>query len=93
MLTLFHELGHVLLHGDQGLYLNGEKSTAEDEADMYVADVLIPCEYQHRLPRTRDIAAVRTARNQRLRMGSEPAAHMCMGRKIRRSPLFQHELS
>lgn len=59
----------------------------------YVADVLIPCEYQHRLPRTRDIAAVRTARNQRLRMGSEPAAHICMGRKVRRSPLFQHELS
>ncbi|CAB4891468.1 MAG: ImmA/IrrE family metallo-endopeptidase [Actinobacteria bacterium] len=57
--TLFHELGHVLLHGDQELYLNGEKCTAEDEANMYASDVLIPCEYQHRLPRTRDIAAVK----------------------------------
>lgn len=56
--TLFHELGHVLLHGDKDLYLNGEKSTAEDEANAYAADLLIPCEYEHRLPRNRDIGAV-----------------------------------
>ncbi len=56
--TLFHEIGHVLLHGDKSLYLNGEKSVAEDEADAYASEVLIPRQYQHRLPRTRDIAAV-----------------------------------
>lgn len=56
--TLFHEIGHVLLHGDKGLYLNGEKSVAEDEANAYASEVLIPRQYQHLLPRTRDIAAV-----------------------------------
>ncbi len=57
--TLFHEIGHVLLHGDKELYLNGEKNTAEDEASTYACDVLIPREYQHLLPQTRDIAAVK----------------------------------
>jgi HTH-type transcriptional regulator/antitoxin HigA len=57
--TLFHELGHVLLHGDKDLYLNGEQTAAEEEADTYASDVLIPPAFEHRLPRTRDIAAVR----------------------------------
>jgi HTH-type transcriptional regulator/antitoxin HigA len=56
--TLFHEIGHVLLHGDKALYLNGEKSVTEDEANAYASEVLIPRQYQHLLPRTRDIAAV-----------------------------------
>jgi HTH-type transcriptional regulator / antitoxin HigA len=56
--TLFHELGHVQLHGEKELYLNGEQSTAEDEANIYASDVLIPNKYVPRLPRNRDIAAV-----------------------------------
>lgn len=58
--TLFHELGHVLLHGDKELYLQGESTAAEDEADNYASDLLIPPEYISRLPGNRDIAAVRT---------------------------------
>lgn len=57
--TLFHELGHVVLHGDKELYLNGEQNTAESEADRFASDLLIPPEFEHRLPRTRDIGAVR----------------------------------
>lgn len=57
--TLFHELGHVLMHGDKDLYLNGEHTAAEKEANTYASDVLIPPAFEHRLPRTRDIAAVR----------------------------------
>lgn len=56
--TLFHELGHVLLHGDKALYLNGETTAAESEADSYAADLLIPPEFVEQLPRSRDISAV-----------------------------------
>lgn len=56
--TLFHELGHVLLHGDKELYINGDTNSAETEADKYACDVLIPPEYEHLLPRSRDIAAI-----------------------------------
>jgi len=57
--TLFHELGHVLLHGDKALYLNGEKNHAEDEADAYASQVLIPDDDAKRLPPGRDVQAVR----------------------------------
>jgi HTH-type transcriptional regulator / antitoxin HigA len=56
--TLFHELGHVLLHGDKALYLNGEKTAAEDEANAFASELLIPPAYEDRLPRNRDIGAV-----------------------------------
>lgn len=56
--TLFHELGHVLLHGDKGLYLNGDEAQTEDEANAFAADTLIPLEAAHRIPTGRDIAAV-----------------------------------
>jgi len=57
--TLFHELGHVLLHGDdKKLHLNGEDDAAEDEANAYAAEVLIPSEYLSRLPAGRNLAAV-----------------------------------
>ncbi len=56
--TLFHELGHVLLHGERELYLNGESTDAEDEANTFASDLLIPPHFVPRLPRTRDIAAV-----------------------------------
>ncbi|WP_051191977.1 helix-turn-helix domain-containing protein [Microbacterium luticocti] len=56
--TLFHELGHVLLHGDKELYLSGEHTTAEDEANTWASDLLIPPTVAANLPRGRDIAAV-----------------------------------
>lgn len=56
--TLFHELGHVLLHGDKELYLNGEPTNAEEEANSFASEVLIPLEFVPRLPRKRDIRAV-----------------------------------
>lgn len=56
--TLFHELGHVVLHGDKELYLNGESTHAEEEANTFACDLLIPPSIASRLPRTRDLAAV-----------------------------------
>gem|GEM_PF-1651015 len=57
--TLFHEIGHVLLHGDKGLYLNSAGTDAEREADTYASEILIPSEWQDRLPRKRNVAAVK----------------------------------
>lgn len=56
--TLFHEIGHILLHPAKELYLQGEPTAAEEEADTYAADVLIPPEVAARLPRQRDTAGV-----------------------------------
>lgn len=56
--TLFHELGHVLLHGDKELYVTGDDTAEEAEANEYAADVLVPREYEARLPRRRDLGAV-----------------------------------
>lgn len=58
--TLFHELGHVLLHGDdKQLHLGGEASAAEEEANNFASDLLIPAEYKGRLPTGRNLGAVR----------------------------------
>lgn len=57
--TLFHEIGHVLLHGDdRQLHLGDDGSVAEAEANDFASDVLIPPQYVSRLPLTRNIAAI-----------------------------------
>lgn len=64
--TLFHEIGHILLHSDKGLYLTGDKGSAADEvaaaaeaeADRFASDLLIPPEYATMLPTERDISGV-----------------------------------
>jgi len=43
--TLFHELGHLVLHGRQEIFLEFEKgpvSEKEEEADAFARDILIP---------------------------------------------------
>lgn len=57
--TLFHELGHVMLHGDRELYLDGEGTAAEQEADAFASEVLIPAAEEIRLPHRRDLVAIR----------------------------------
>jgi HTH-type transcriptional regulator/antitoxin HigA len=57
--TLFHELGHVLLHGHKELFLLGDSSESEREADEFAASLLIPDECLPLLPRRRDVGAVR----------------------------------
>ena len=39
--TLFHEIGHIL-HGDYGITFVDNKDDAEDEADKYAREALIP---------------------------------------------------
>lgn len=57
--TLFHELGHVLLHPHNVVFLNGDNDEDEDAADRFAASSLVPEQYRDRLPRNRSIAAVR----------------------------------
>ena len=57
--TLFHELGHVLLHGQKTVFLQGAGDRAEAEADEFASSTLIPAPYQDLLPSGRNIAAVR----------------------------------
>lgn len=57
--TVFHEIGHVLLHSRGGLYLDSDHDAAEADADRFAADTLIPPDVVEWLPRSRNIAAVR----------------------------------
>lgn len=47
--TFFHEAGHLVLHGDRCIFLEGDDtltSEEEAEANAFAADILIPPEYQ-----------------------------------------------
>ena len=56
--TLFHEIGHVLIHGESDLYLLGEDADVEREADAFAADTLVPAGYRDLLPRARNLSAI-----------------------------------
>lgn len=57
--TLFHELGHVLLHSHKAIFLQGAGDQAEAEADAFASSTLVPDHYRDRLPTGRNIGAVR----------------------------------
>ncbi len=47
--TFFHEAGHLVLHGDRCIFLEGDDTLSteeEDEANAFAANVLIPPELQ-----------------------------------------------
>lgn len=61
--TLFHEIGHVLLHrNDQAVIINEAKNPdrgrLELEADEFACNVLIPKEFEHRLVRNMSLASI-----------------------------------
>lgn len=50
--TMFHEIGHIM-NGDYGMTFKENKNTAEDEADLYASNMLIPSDaYENFLKRT-----------------------------------------
>ena len=57
--TLFHEIGHVLLHSERELFLNSDANAAEDEANEFAAQLLVPTEFNMEIPRGRNIEAVK----------------------------------
>ena len=47
--TFFHEAGHLVLHGDRCIFLEGEDTLTteeETEANEFAANILIPTEFQ-----------------------------------------------
>lgn len=60
--TIFHEIGHVVLHSKALLFIEGKTvdEKAEDEANAFAADVLVPPARRDELPRTRNLEAVRS---------------------------------
>ncbi|HEX8869183.1 ImmA/IrrE family metallo-endopeptidase [Lentzea sp. NPDC004782] len=56
--TVFHEIGHVLLHGKRLTFLDGDplkydEDPAEDEANRFAAEMLIPTRYSYDYERLR----------------------------------------
>jgi HTH-type transcriptional regulator / antitoxin HigA len=52
--TFFHEAGHLLLHADKYLFLEGDDrltTTEEEEANTFAANILIPPQYHAELLR------------------------------------------
>jgi HTH-type transcriptional regulator/antitoxin HigA len=49
--TFFHEIGHLLLHSKKDVFINdpGPHSGAEQEADAFAAQLLIPREHEEKL--------------------------------------------
>jgi len=62
--TLFHEIGHVLLHDTRSLFLAGSGDPHETEADQFAADTLVPPEVASRLPTGRNLEAVQQFANE-----------------------------
>ena len=60
--TLFHELGHVLLHPHNEVFIQSKdeisSSKAEEEANIYASDILIPATWTAELPALRSKADV-----------------------------------
>lgn len=78
--TLFHEIGHVLLHDPKGLYLQGVEGAIEEEADAFAARLLVPEDYAERLPQRRSLAEVK-----RLAEELEVAPSIILGQAQRRT--------
>ncbi|MGL5864719.1 MAG: ImmA/IrrE family metallo-endopeptidase [Dermatophilaceae bacterium] len=87
--TLFHELGHVILHGDKGLYLSGDRNEAEDEANRYASEVLIPPSYLGRLPSSRDVGAVNALADE---LGIAPSIVLGQVQRMTRDYAWGHQL-
>lgn len=61
--TLFHEIGHVLLHSSEQSVIineasNSSRSQLEVEADKFACDILIPKESAHRLTNNMSLSSI-----------------------------------
>ena len=87
--TLFHELGHVLLHSSKDLFLLGEHTAAESEADAYASQLLIPDEYIARLPLERNIGAIEALASE---LGIAPSLVLGRAQHVTRDYAWGHSL-
>lgn len=87
--TLFHELGHVLLHDHRTVFFQGSDDHFEAEADAYAARTFVPAEYRDHLPAGRNIAAVRDLA---ARLGIAPSIVLGQAQKLTGDYAWGHEL-
>lgn len=69
--TFFHEIGHLLIHSKKDTFINdqGKHSGAEQEADGFAAQILIPRRYEAELS---EIVTLQQARDFAERIGIAP---------------------
>ena len=87
--TLFHELGHVLLHGHKTLFVQGGEGKEEDEADNFASRTLIPQEFVHRIPTSRNLAAVQELADE---LGIAPSIVLGQAQRITKDYQWGHSL-
>lgn len=87
--TVFHELGHVLLHGHNTVFMQGAGDKAEDEADEFASRTLVPVQYRDRLPAGRNMAAVR---DMAAELGIAPSIVLGQAQKATGDYAWGHEL-
>lgn len=87
--TLFHELGHVLLHGHKTLFVQGGEGKEEDEADNFASTTLIPQEYADRIPTHRSIAAIQELADE---LGIAPSIVLGQAQRITKDYQWGHSL-
>lgn len=87
--TLFHELGHVILHGDKGLYLQGTDTDAERQADDFASTTLVPRTHRDRLPTARDLSGIRRLADE---IGIAPSIVLGQAQRITRDFAWGHNL-
>lgn len=90
--TLFHELGHVLLHGHTTVFLQGKDGThdtAEGEADEFASRTFVPKAYRARLPTGRNITAVRELADE---LGIAPSIVLGQAQRLTGDFKWGHEL-
>ncbi len=87
--TLFHELGHVLLHGHKTLFVQGGEGKEEDEADNFASTTLIPQEYADRIPTHRSIAAIQELADE---LGIAPSIVLGQAQRITKDYKWGHSL-
>lgn len=87
--TLFHELGHVLLHGHKTVFVQGTEGKEEDEADNFASRTLIPQEFVHRIPTSRSIAAIQELADE---LGIAPSIVLGQAQRITKDYQWGHSL-
>ena len=87
--TLFHELGHVLLHGHKTLFVQGSEGKEENEADNFASTTLIPQEYADRIPTHRSIAAIQELADE---LGIAPSIVLGQAQRITKDYKWGHSL-
>jgi Zn-dependent peptidase ImmA (M78 family) len=90
--AFFHEAGHLLMHGENSIFLEGDDSLStveEEEANTFAASTLIPTDYHDELTNlpTNGIAIMRFAR----RIGISPG--IVVGQLQHRGILRRNQLS